>query len=448
MTLINPVPTSGWNENYGYDGDSGLDILEPANTPCVSATDGAIEYAELGHILLGLMTPIRDPKRSNNSRTCRLPAWSTHKPGRLSTMALNNHLGSFGSHPFNSGAPTVFPLALGVLLSTAVLPGLQPAASASPLPPVAIAPAATWRIEPKLTDKKEAENISGIACSPAPKQTCVVVSDEQTKGRYVRFATLGEKTIKPGRTLELLPPSLGTGKETEADTEAAAYASGKFYVIGSHGVAKTNPIYMPERYKLFQFPVDATNTNQIKSTNALETILASLPELKAAACGRTSTVPCRSLQDGGVNVEGLAIHEEQAWIGLRAPVAAGQGVVIQLSTKHLFNGDPGQVSLHKLALGKGQGIRDLARVNAGFLVLTGNSTPEEEKPTWPATVIFWSGDQQTTIPIATLSNTASIEKPEALLVLAEDNQNWRVLILGEGKGSIEPQEYLLPKPTP
>jgi hypothetical protein len=364
-------------------------------------------------------------------------------------MALNNHLGSYGSHPFNSGAPTVFPLALGVLLSTAVLPGLQPAASASPLPPVAIAPAATWRIEPKLTDKKEAENISGIACSPAPKQTCVVVSDEQTKGRYVRFATLGEKTIKPGRTLELLPPSLGTGKETEADTEAAAYASEKFYVIGSHGVAKKDPIYQPDRYQLFQFPVDATNTNQIKSTNALETILASLPELKAAACGRTSTVPCRSLQDGGVNVEGLAIHEEQAWIGLRAPAVAGQGVVIQMSTKHLFNGDPGQVSLHKLALGKGQGIRDLARVNAGFLVLTGKSTPEDEnEAAWPATVMFWSGDQQTTIPIATLSNTASIEKPEALLVLAEDKQNWRVLILGEGKGSIEPQEYLLPKPTP
>jgi murein DD-endopeptidase MepM/ murein hydrolase activator NlpD len=49
MTLINPVPTSGWNENGGYDGDSGLDILVPANTPCVCAADGVIEYAELGH---------------------------------------------------------------------------------------------------------------------------------------------------------------------------------------------------------------------------------------------------------------------------------------------------------------------------------------------------------------------------------------------------------------
>jgi|688.fasta_scaffold165324_1 hypothetical protein len=359
-------------------------------------------------------------------------------------MALNNRMESFCSRPLNSGAPTAFPLALGVLLGTAVLTTLQPASSASPLP-VAIAPAATWRIEPKLTDKKEAENISGIACSPAPKQTCVVVSDEQKNGRYVRFASLGVKTIQAGRVLELFPPGLGK----EADTEAAAYASGKFYVIGSHGVAKKDPIYQPERYMLFRFPVDATNINQIESTNALETILASLPELKAAACGRTSTVPCRSLQDGGINIEGLAIHQEQAWIGLRAPVVAGQGLVIKMSTKHLFSGETGQVSLHKLALGEGRGIRDLARVNAGFLVLTGKSTPEEENEApWSATVMFWRGDQQATIPIATLTNAASIEKPEALLVLAEDNQNWRVLILGEGKGSIEPQEFLLPKPTP
>jgi murein DD-endopeptidase MepM/ murein hydrolase activator NlpD len=49
MTLINPVPTSGWNENGGYDGDSGLDILVPADTPCVCAADGVIEYAEVGH---------------------------------------------------------------------------------------------------------------------------------------------------------------------------------------------------------------------------------------------------------------------------------------------------------------------------------------------------------------------------------------------------------------
>lgn len=49
MSLINPVPISGWDNNGGYDGDTGLDILVPAGTPCVCAADGVIEYAETGH---------------------------------------------------------------------------------------------------------------------------------------------------------------------------------------------------------------------------------------------------------------------------------------------------------------------------------------------------------------------------------------------------------------
>jgi len=323
-----------------------------------------------------------------------------------------------------------------------VLSGWHSVATASPLP-VAVAPTTTWRLQPTLDDKKEAENISGIACSPLPVQACVLVSDEQKSGRYVRLAKLGENSLMPGRSLALFAD--GPGKE--ADTEAAAYASGKFYVIGSHGVAKNDPIYQPNRYWLFRFPVNAVNPDQVERTNALETILASLPELKAAACGRTSSSPCRSLQDGGINVEGLTIRDEDAWIGLRAPLVAGESVVIQVPTNRLFTGAPGQVSLHKLALGEGRGIRDIARVNDGFLVLTGKSTPEADNESLPATVVFWRGDEQPTIPIATLINTASIKKPEALLVLAEDKQNWRVLILGEGKGSIDPQEYRLPKPT-
>ena len=49
MALINPVPSSGWDNNGGYDSDSGLDIIVPVGTKCVSAADGIIEYAERGH---------------------------------------------------------------------------------------------------------------------------------------------------------------------------------------------------------------------------------------------------------------------------------------------------------------------------------------------------------------------------------------------------------------
>jgi hypothetical protein len=68
MALINPVPSSGWDNNGGYDSDSGLDILVPVGTTCVCAADGIIEYAERGHTPwfedTNLSTALFDPPHS------------------------------------------------------------------------------------------------------------------------------------------------------------------------------------------------------------------------------------------------------------------------------------------------------------------------------------------------------------------------------------------------
>jgi hypothetical protein len=45
---------------------------------------------------------------------------------------------------------------VALLISSAIVPGLQPA-SASPMP-LAVRPKASWRLEPKLTDKKVGEH--------------------------------------------------------------------------------------------------------------------------------------------------------------------------------------------------------------------------------------------------------------------------------------------------
>jgi hypothetical protein len=317
---------------------------------------------------------------------------------------------------------------------------------ATPLPP-AIAPTASWRIEPPLTNSKEAENISGIACSAAPKPACVLVSDEQKKGRYLRWASLGDQRLQPGEILPLFADT--EGNDNEADTEAAAYADGFFYVIGSHGVAKKKGEYQRDRNWLFRFTANASRADQVERTNALETLLGSLPELKASACSQTSPPPCQTLQEGGLNVEGLAVRNGQAWIGLRAPLLAGDAVVVKVGADSLFGGSQrSRASLHRVALGEGRGIRDLASVQDGVLILTGKSNPEAEDETpLAATVVFWRGDAQAAIPIATLSPSPTIAKPEALLLLGEDERSWRVLVLGEGTGAIEPQEFRLPKPA-
>lgn len=68
MVLINPVPGSDWSNDGGYDADSGLDIIVPVGTLCVAASDGIVEYAEVGHTPwwedTNLKTMIFDPPHS------------------------------------------------------------------------------------------------------------------------------------------------------------------------------------------------------------------------------------------------------------------------------------------------------------------------------------------------------------------------------------------------
>ena len=94
-----------------------------------------------------------------------------------------------------------------------------------------IDPAASWSFAPKLDNRKEAENISAAVCAPAgavadPARRCLLVSDEVSgEGkRYVRFFGLddGARTLRLGRTLELLPSSI----PDEADVEGADFMPG------------------------------------------------------------------------------------------------------------------------------------------------------------------------------------------------------------------------------
>lgn len=327
----------------------------------------------------------------------------------------------------------------------------------------------TWRVTPAPFEQKDGtddtanENLSGAACVPGTSR-CLVVNDE---GRFAQFFQIGDHTIIPGEIIGLLPQEIGGKAMKELDAEGVAYAEprapgapGHFYITGSHGASRKGKA-QPSRYFVLRFPVDPEtgrptfpfdaegDAPQIARTAALGSAIASLR--------RVGRFAGRRLDENGVTVEGLAILEDEALFGLRAPCIAGHAFVVRTRVDALFSTGPVTATASRLALGDNTGIRDLARVHDGVLILSGRSNDARGKtafnceqpgsaPVPEAQVWFWSGkDGDAARLLGTLPGIPRSHKAETLLVLGEDAARYRVLVWFDGVADGGPTEFLIGK---
>jgi Protein of unknown function (DUF3616) len=137
---------------------------------------------------------------------------------------------------------------------------------------------------------------------------------------------------------------------------------------------------------------------------------------------------CKSLQQHGVNIEGVAVSNGFIHVGLRAPSLDGASFIIRVAENSVFGATPAASKVFRPRLGIGMGIRDLAKVRGGFLVLAGAELPEEDGAVGKAELFFWRGDSTEVIPLEALGDMMADVKPEALLVLEEQDTAYRVLI--------------------
>ena len=141
------------------------------------------------------------------------------------------------------------------------------------------------------------------------------------------------------------------------------------------------------------------------------------------------------LQLNGFNIEGLAYRGGKLFFGVRGPNLGGDAFIIEADAKSLFAGKT-EAKLHRLPVGAGAGIRELAALKDGsFLVLTGNACAEASKKQ-PETLA--PGDDQIFrlfryVPGSTASLLGDVPKPsakaEGLLVLSEQSNSAEVLVL-------------------
>ncbi len=129
----------------------------------------------------------------------------------------------------------------------------------------------------------------------------------------------------------------------------------------------------------------------------------------------------------------------------------GRAFVVSVPEQAVFGQAAPAAVVSRLALGtdrrgRKHGVRDLAPVAGGFLVLAGPALPEGNEAKGEATVFFWSGPGGRAIPLRPVGLERQGVKPEALLVLGEDAASYRVLVIHDGVEGGAPTEHRIGKP--
>ncbi|NNC72569.1 MAG: DUF3616 domain-containing protein [Sphingomonadaceae bacterium] len=292
-------------------------------------------------------------------------------------------------------------------------------------------------------DGEPSQDVSGLACDrPAEGEAarCLIISDEGAEAQWVEF---GDGVLTAAGRFALFssaPPSADFGTpprgicdeenldQREFDGEAASFnGSGTYYLVGSHGCSRDSGELRPAQFLVAEID-EATNDRRL--SYRLSELLSAHPLLSGyfgASLNRTN----------GLNIEGVAATGNRLIFGLRAPVIDGMAYLFETTPGAIF-GDrrlsPDDGAVIAVPLGADTGIRDLAALSDGRLLIL--SGPAQEQAV-PYRIHLRSED-------GALTTLETIDPPgegkaEALAVIGVDDAAVDVLVLFDSAANGAPR---------
>jgi Protein of unknown function (DUF3616) len=258
-----------------------------------------------------------------------------------------------------------------------------------------------------------ATDISGMACVPLQGDThnCLVINDEN-KG--AQFAAIRNDRMAVGKVLPLIgkeadpntlgsPPKAGCKEKDDFDNldgEGVAYAESFFYVVGSHGCSRKKNKFQLSSFILARIKVDAQGrpidtSGGVLGEGEFSKAVQTTYRVSDWLTGSKDVAEFfgTSLKEkNGLNIEGVAAQGDRIWFGLRAPIttASSDGKKLDKQTfivggkiADLFApGDKPSEATPETAFFdlSGLGIRDLAALPDGRLLILAGPTSEEVVP--------------------------------------------------------------------
>lgn len=298
------------------------------------------------------------------------------------------------------------------------------------------------------------EDVSGLACDwqrGGGTMRCLAIEDEGDAAQWTTFngAILAAGQRFPlggaGDPLGSVPRGICGEQDAESremDGEAAAFSEGVFYVAGSHGCSRNSNELRPPAFVVARVEPDEPAGPIVPG---MVSVAASY-RLGAMLQRDDTLAPYfgASLHDAnGLNVEGLAVQGDRMVFGLRAPVVDGTAYLFETSATALFSrAISGGGRAVPVALGEQAGIRDLAFLPDGRLLILSGPAQEQDVPYR----VHLRGADGAARVLATVEAPRG-GKAEAMAITGIDGDAVSLLILFDGVDDGAPQRLELAVPA-
>ncbi|MBK1659073.1 DUF3616 domain-containing protein [Paracraurococcus ruber] len=322
----------------------------------------------------------------------------------------------------------------------------------------------TGRFEGK--EGKRARDLSGIACRPGSfPLDCLLENDESG---FAQRATLHRHTLEAGAIMPLIgdrPPAEAAGSATalgtcpggtagwgEFDGEAVAFraeagGAGSVFVAGSHSCSRSLPARLrASTHLLARIGVDAAGRYGAPALSwRLTPMLRALPVL-GGHVGQPLTAAAQ-----GLDIEGMAAIGETLVFGLRAPVLDGEAFIVTAAAAALFDPAPPAdrsltAAVARIPLGPGTGIRDLAALPDGRLLVLSGPAQDQDLPFGLHLVHPGPAPRWVPLPLLPDLQAKPGEKAEGVAVLGIADGKLTALVLFEDPQAGGARLYTLPLP--
>lgn len=277
-----------------------------------------------------------------------------------------------------------------------------------------------------------------VVCPDEGCEFDVLVPDGANAYRATRSVSLCEDEDEP---------------KEEIDLEGAASDGDYLFLVGSHSLArhkvKPDGEYGQNRLRLAEIKEDSSRDAVFRLQLGEHGKLKSKEKINLRKILKNDDILCRFTEipskENGIDIEGVAARGSKLYLGFRGPVLRGNYVPVMV----LDFDSPKDYELKFVNLG-GRGIRDIAAVKDGLLIIAG--PVGEDSETYE--LCFWN-DKDCIPGVGGKEGAVSVlgdflprpgAKAEGLNVLDEDERRYTILVVYDGADRGGATKFLVTKP--